>query len=42
MNGVVLDIPRIYTGLAEWLACLVCIGLFPRRFPRKVQILAAV
>lgn len=42
MNGVVLDIPRIYTGIAEWLACLVCIGLFPRRFPRKVQILAAV
>lgn len=26
------DIPRIFTALAEWAACLVCIGCSPRRF----------
>lgn len=26
MNSVVLDIPRIYTGLAEWLACMVMVA----------------
>ena len=26
------DIPRIYTALAEWLACLVCIFELKRRF----------
>lgn len=31
----VLDIPRAYTGLAEWLACVVFIQQFKRRLPLK-------
>ena len=31
MNTAVQDIPRIYTALAEWLACLVYITQFPLR-----------
>lgn len=38
MNGPVLDIPRSYTGIAEWLACLVYASLFAPRFPLKRQI----
>ena len=33
MNPAYLsDIPRVFTGLAEWCACLVIIGRYPRRF----------
>lgn len=32
---IVLDIPRAYTGLAEWLACMVLAQQFKRRFPLK-------
>lgn len=33
MNTVYLsDIPRLFTGLAEWCACLVIIAQYPRRF----------
>ena len=42
MNGVVLDIPRIYTGIAEWLACVIYASLFAPRFERKWQISVAV
>ena len=34
MNRVVLDIPRIYTALAEWSACLLYISLLRPRFSR--------
>ena len=31
MNVNILDIPRVYTGIAEWLACMVfCLRLEPR------------
>lgn len=42
MNGIVLDIPRIYTGIAEWLACVTYAGLCMPRFSRKWQIPAAL
>lgn len=42
MNGIVLDIPRIYTGIAEWLACVTYAALVPPRFSRKGQILTAL
>ena len=38
MNTVVLDIPRIYTGIAEWLACVIFASIDPSRFPRRVHI----
>lgn len=38
MNTVVLDIPRIYTGIAEWLACVIFASIYPSRFPRRVHI----
>ncbi len=44
MNAVYLsDIPRLYTGLAEWCACLVMIANCPRRFGglRLWQVLGA-
>ena len=43
MNDVYLsDIPRIFTGLAEWCGCLVIIAKYPKRFtgPRLWQALA--
>lgn len=30
MSSTVLDIPRIYTGLAEWLACMVLVASYRR------------
>ena len=33
MNSVVLDIPRIYTGLAEWLACMVMVASYRKYMP---------
>ena len=41
MNGIVLDIPRIYTGIAEWLACVTYASLFTPRFSRKGHLLTA-
>ncbi len=44
MSGVYLsDIPRLYTALAEWCACLVIVARYPRRFdgPKLWRILAA-
>jgi len=31
MSSVVLDIPRIYTGLAQWLACMIMIACSPKK-----------
>ena len=31
INDVLPDIPRIYTAVAEWLACLICILEVKRR-----------
>ncbi|WP_405097242.1 ATP-binding protein [Oceanobacillus sp. FSL H7-0719] len=31
MNDVLIDIPRIYTGLAEWLACIVYISILKKQ-----------
>ena len=41
--GIVLpDIPRFYTALAEWLACLMCILEMKKRLPvKKMAVLAA-
>ena len=35
MNAAVLDIPRIYTGIAEWMACMIFALQFKPRFPVK-------
>lgn len=32
LTGLLPDIPRLYTALAEWLACLSFLSLLPRRF----------
>mgnify|MGYP000919891492 FL=1 len=32
MSNTLPDIPRLYTALAEWLACMVYIQALPRRF----------
>ena len=32
MTQALPGIPRLYTALAEWLACVVCILNLPRRF----------
>lgn len=45
MNSVYIsDIPRVFTGLAEWCACLLVIVKYPRRFsgPRLWGVLGAV
>ena len=44
MNAVYLsDFPRLFTGLAEWCACLVVVAQYPRRFSgvRLWQVLGA-
>ena len=39
MIGIIFpDIPRLYTGIAEWLACILYINLLPKRFSRKIFI----
>lgn len=42
MNIIAEDIPRIYTGLAEWLACMIYASLFVPRLPWKWQIPASL
>ena len=32
MNSVISEIPRIYTSIAEWGACIVYIAMLPKRF----------
>lgn len=39
---IVLDIPRAYTAIAEWMACMMYVLLFPPRIPRKWQIITAL
>lgn len=41
MNVYVLDIPRAYTGIAEWMACLVFMLQMKPRLPLKWRIPAA-
>lgn len=42
MTGIILpDIPRLYTALAEWLACLVCLLEIRRRITGKKFVLTA-
>lgn len=41
MNVNVLDIPRVYTGIAEWMACMVYAIQFRHRIPLKWYIPAA-
>lgn len=43
VNTVLPDIPRIYTALAEWLACLICIlGIKPKVNRKKLAGISAV
>lgn len=42
MNLIVLDIPRIYTGLAEWMACMLYVSQLRSRLPRKLFVPAAL
>ena len=35
MNIIILDIPRVYTGIAEWMACMLYIMLLRPRFRPK-------
>ena len=35
MNAAVLDIPRIYTGIAEWMACMIFALQFKPRVPKR-------
>ena len=41
MNVNVLDIPRIYTGIAEWLACIVVASRLVPRMPLKRRVTLA-
>lgn len=41
MNGGILDIPRTYTGIAEWMACMVYALALQPRIPRKRYIAAS-
>ncbi|MBQ8237703.1 MAG: sensor histidine kinase [Oscillospiraceae bacterium] len=42
MNVILHDIPRLYTGIAEWAACMMYVLLFPPRLRRQLQIPAAL
>ena len=42
MNTAIWDIPRVYTGLAEWLACMIYLWIYPPRLSRKWQLPAAL
>ena len=42
MNVAVLDIPRVYTGIAEWLACIIFASQMGFRLSRKWRIPIAV
>ena len=42
MNIILHDIPRLYTGIAEWAACMMYVALFPPRMRRQLQIPAAL
>ena len=41
MNVNILDIPRAYTGIAEWMACLVRLAQYEPRMPLRRRIPAA-
>lgn len=42
MNTAIWDIPRVYTGIAEWLACMIYLWIYPPRLSRKWQLPAAL
>lgn len=42
VNVIIHDIPRIYTGIAEWAACMMFVLLFPPWIRRQFQIPAAL
>lgn len=42
MNAAIWDIPRVYTGLAEWLACVIYLWIYPPRLPKRWQLPAAL
>lgn len=42
MGMILPDIPRVYTALAEWLACMLCIFETKRRFSNGRQILISL
>ena len=42
MGTIFPDIPRIYTALAEWLACMLYVSFFPPRFERWKHVLLIV
>lgn len=42
MNPEVLDIPRVYTGIAEWMACMLYAMQLRPRLPRKWFIATAI
>lgn len=42
MEAFIPDIPRAYTALAEWLACVVCVSMLEKRFRPAWEYAAAV
>ena len=36
MDRFIPDIPRLYTGIAEWLGCMMILLIVPRRIGRAV------
>lgn len=42
MNLSILDMPRAYTALAEWLACMLFAFHFPPRLPRRGFVITAL
>ena len=40
--NILPDIPRLYTALAEWLACVICILTLRRRFSKVETTVCAV
>lgn len=42
MNGIYQDIPRLYTAIAECWACFVALGLYKKRFNKKITTFVSV
>lgn len=39
---IATSIPRIYTALAEWLACMIFISILPKRYSKKKTVMIAI
>ena len=37
-----LNIPRLYTAIAEWLSVIIFIGFIPKRYPKKYTLLISI